>query len=93
MIELMYKDKKLAQVHLCHRELFEVIGDYIEYPIMSHYKDFFKTLVCEEGFDESLFDEDLLNAENWFLNDNGKMIEIECPAFYEEDYSIYIRYR
>ncbi len=31
---------------------------------MSQYKEFFKALICEDGFDESLFDENLLNAEN-----------------------------
>lgn len=64
MVELMYKDKKLAQVYLYHSELFETSGDYIEYSLMSEYKEFFKALICEDGFDESLFDENLLNAEN-----------------------------
>lgn len=93
MVELMYKTHKLAQIHICHSEMFEVCGDYIEYPIASEYRDFFDAIVCEEGFDESQFDDDLLNAENWFLCDDGKVIGIEIPALYEEDHSIYFRYR
>lgn len=53
MVELMYKDKKLAQVHLCHSEFFETGADYIEYPIMSKYEEFFEALICEDGFDNS----------------------------------------
>ena len=93
MVELMYKSHKLAQVYICHSELFEIYGDYVEYPIMSKYEEFFETLICEEGFDNSQFDDELLNAENWFLCDDGKMIGIECPALYKEDHSIYIRFR
>ena len=60
---------------------------------LSEYRDFFDAIVCEDGFDESQFDDDLLNAENWFLCDDGKVIGIEIPALYEEDHSIYFRYR
>ena len=51
----MYKSHKLAQVYICHSELFEIYGDYVEYPIMSKYEEFFEALICEDDFDNSPF--------------------------------------
>ena len=34
--------------------------------MMELVKDFFDALVCEDGFDEAMFDEDLLKEAHWF---------------------------
>ena len=65
---------------------------FYPYPIASEYKGFFEALVCEDGFDEAMFDEDLLNEENWFVRENGNSKGISCPAIYD-NCQIGFRYR
>ena len=66
--------------------------NFYPYPIASEYKGFFEALVCEDGFDEAMFDEDLLNEENWFVRENGNSKGISCPAIYD-NCQIGFRYR
>ncbi|MDE7204425.1 MAG: hypothetical protein K2O91_21575 [Lachnospiraceae bacterium] len=53
---------------------------------------FFKAIVCEDGFDETQFDRELMKDNNWNVKDNGNMIGIYIPAIYE-DGDISFRYR
>ena len=48
--------------------------------------------VNEDSFDESKFDSELLDDNNWSVNDNGKIVGIYIPAIYE-DGEISFRYR
>lgn len=62
-------------------------------PVISdRMQGFFEALVCEDGFDEAMFDEDLLNEENWFVRENGNSKGISCPAIYD-NCQIGFRYR
>lgn len=91
-MELIYKNKVLGKIVVTNKESFWVSGDFYAYLSAADYKDFFDALVCEDGFDESGIDEDLLNEENWFVSENGSYKGISCPAIYENN-EIAFRYR
>lgn len=92
MMELMHKNIAIGKIEITGRENFWIFGDFYPYPIASEYKGFFEALVCEDGFDEAMFDEDLLNEENWFVRENGNSKGISCPAIYD-NCQIGFRYR
>lgn len=92
MMELLYKNIVLGKIAVINSESFWISGDFYAYPSASGYKDFFDALICEDGFDESRFDEDLLNEDNWFVSENGSSKGISCPAVYENR-EIQFRYR
>lgn len=92
LIELIYKNIALGKIVILQRESFWISGDFYAYPAASAYRDFFAALVCEDGFDESRFDEDLLNEDYWFVAENGTFKGISCPAVYENR-EIQFRYR
>lgn len=92
IMELIYKNMILGKITVTGRETFWVSGDFYPYPIASKYKDFFNALVCEDGFDETMFEEDLLNENHWFVSENGSFKGISCPAVYENN-EIAFRYR
>ena len=60
--------------------------------IFYYYENFFEAIVCEDGFDKTQFDDELLNDNNWNINDNGDIIGIYIPAIYT-DGDILFRYR
>ena len=59
MMELIYKNAALGKIVVTNRETFWVSGDFYPYASASEFKDFFDALVCEDGFDEAMFDKDL----------------------------------
>ena len=83
MMELLYKNTVLGEIAATNRESFWVSGTFYPYPSASEYKKFFKAIVCEDGFDEAMFDGDLLKEEYWFVSENGSSKGISCPAVYE----------
>lgn len=92
MTELIYINIALGKIVILQRESFWISGDFYAYPAASAYRDFFNALVCEDGFDETRFDEDLLNEDHWFVSEDGTLKGISCPAVYENG-EIYFRYR
>lgn len=91
-MELMYKNIVLGKIEITERESFWISGNFYPNPEASEFKSFFDALVCEDGFDESQFDEDLLDENNWYVCENGKIIGISYPAIYD-DSEIGFRYR
>ena len=92
MMELIYKNIILGKIVVTERETFWISGDFYPYPSASEFKDFFDALVCEDGFDEARFKEDLLKEDHWFVSENGSFKGISCPAVYE-NHKITFRYR
>ena len=92
MMELIYKNVALGKLIVTNREAFWGSGEFYPYPGASEFKNFFDALVCEDGFDEAMFDEDLLKEEHWFVSENGSSKGISCPAVYE-NHEIAFRYR
>ena len=92
MMELIYKDVALGKIVVTNREAFWISGEFYPYPSASEFEDFFDALVCEDGFDEAMLDEDLLKEDHWFVSENGDSIGISCPAVYE-NHEIAFRYR
>ena len=92
VIELIYKNVALGNLVVTNRETFWISGDFYPYPSASEFKDFFDALVCEDGFDEARFKEDLLKEDHWFVSENGNSKGISCPAIYENR-KIAFRYR
>ena len=92
MMELVYKNAALGKIGVTNRETFWVSGEFYPYPSASEFKDFFDALVCEDEFDEAMFDEDLLKEDHWFVSENGSSKGISCPAVYE-NHKITFRYR
>ncbi|MCI8533192.1 MAG: hypothetical protein K2P43_15200 [Lachnospiraceae bacterium] len=92
MMELIYKNVALGKIVVTNRETFWVSGDFYPYPEASEFQDFFDALLCEDGFDEAGFDEDLLKEDHWFVSENGSFRGISCPAVYE-NCEIAFRYR
>ena len=48
-MELIYKNVALGKLVVTNRETFWVSGEFYPYPSASEFKDFFDTLVCEDG--------------------------------------------
>lgn len=92
MLELVYKNMPLGKIQIKNHEMFWISGDFYPYPEASEFKDFFDALVCEAGFDETMFDEDLLKEDNWLVSENGIFKGISYPAVYE-NCEIIFRYR
>lgn len=91
-MELLFKDNIIGYIKDIYTEDYWVHGLFKKTDKFKNYSEFFKSIVCEDGFDESKFDSELLDDDNWSVNDNGKVVGIYIPAIYE-DGDISFRYR
>lgn len=91
-MELLFKDNIIGYIKDIYTEDYWIHGLFEKTDKFKGYSEFFKGIVCEDGFDESKFDSELLDDNNWSVNDNGKGAGIYIPAIYE-DGDISFRYR
>ncbi len=91
-MELLFKDNLIGYINNIYQEDYWVHGVFKPTDQFQAYKEFFKAIVCEEGFDETKFDCEFLDDENWRINNNGDIVGIYIPAIYE-DGDISFRYR
>lgn len=91
-MELLFKKNVIGYIDIIAKENSWIYGVFIQNHNFYNYVDFFKAIVCEDGFDETQFDDELLNDNNWNINDNGDIIGICIPAIYD-DGNISFRYR
>lgn len=91
-MELLFKDNIIGYIKDIYTEDYWIHGLFEKTDKFKNYSEFFKGIVCEDGFDESKFDSELLDDNNWSVNDNGKGAGIYIPAIYE-DGDISFRYR
>lgn len=90
-MELLFKGEVLGNIVDITRENTWQYGIFKENENYKKYKEFFDSLVCEDGFDESKFDGELLNDENWTVKGEEEF-KIYIPAIYG-DGDIEFRYR
>lgn len=74
----------MEKLRLQKGKVFGFLEIFIQILKHQNLKAFFDALVCEDGFDESQFDEDLLDENNWYVCENGKIIGISYPAIYDD---------
>lgn len=91
-MELFFKDEMIGNIVDITRENNWQYGIFKENENYEKYKEFLESLVCEDGFDESKFDNELLNDENWKVKLDSEEFDIYIPAIYE-DGDIEFRYR
>lgn len=91
-MELLFKDNIIGYIKDIYTEDYWIHGLFNKTDKFKNYSEFFLGIVCEDGFDESKFDSELLDDDNWSVNDNGKVVGIYIPAIYE-DGDISFRYR
>ena len=91
-MEIRFRTEIIGQMTNPYREDYWIHGRFA--PADGYYKyfDFFEALVCEDGMDESRFDQELFNENNWFVADENGLHGIWFPAIYT-DGDISIRYR
>lgn len=91
-MKLIFKGEVLGSIINITREnslqygILKANGNYRKYI------DFFNNLVCEDGFDESKFDDELLNDANWSVICDKDEFGIYIPAIYNNE-DIEFRYR
>ncbi len=94
MIYLMFKDEIIGDISIDSMENFWVYGTYKLYENAKKFEELFKALVNEdEIFDETKFDKEFIDHDNWFINNNGKILGITIPAIYFDDKLISFRFR
>lgn len=91
-MELLFQEIVIGYIDNMSKEGFWNYGEFIPNENFKNYIDFFKAIVCEYDFDETKFDNALLEDKNWNVRDNGNIIGIYIPAIYE-DGDISFRYR
>lgn len=91
-MKLMYKEQILGCINHVYKEAYWIHGFFEKTDEFEKYEGLFKDLVCEDGFDESKYEIDILDDNNWYVTDNGKKIGICIPAIYD-DGDISFRYR
>ena len=91
-MDILFKNELIGNMSNTYNEEYWVHGDFTPYSAYYKYKNFFDALVCEEGMDETQFDRDLLDENNWFVKADEGIIGIWMPAIYE-DGDVSIRYR
>lgn len=91
-MELLFKDNIIGYIKDIYTEDYWIHGLFNKTDKFKNYSEFFKGIVNEDSFDESKFDSELLDDNNWSVNDNGKIVGIYIPAIYE-DGEISFRYR
>ncbi|MBI6871351.1 hypothetical protein [Clostridium aciditolerans] len=91
-MELLFKDTVIGTISGLNNEDSWVHGIFEANEAFNQYKEFFRAIVCEEGFEESKFNCELLNDENWSISKKGSIAGIYIPAIYE-DGDISFRYR
>ena len=94
MTYLMFKDETIGNVSIDSTENAWAYGTYELYKNGKRFEEFFFFFVNEDvDFDETRFDEEFIDDENWFINDDGKIMGITIPAIYFDDKSISFRFR
>ncbi|MDS0525032.1 hypothetical protein NNC19_05010 [Clostridium sp. SHJSY1] len=92
-MEILFKDTPIGKTIKTSGEQRWVYGEFEPYDNFEQYRELFKAIVCEDGFDLEEFDSELLDENNWFIiNENQETKGIEIPAIYE-DGDIAFRYR
>lgn len=91
-MELFFQEVVIGYIDSISKEGFWNYGIFTPNEDFKNYIDFFKAIVCECGFDETEFDNELMKDDNWYIRDNGNKIGISIPAIYE-DGDISFRYR
>lgn len=92
IMELLFKKNVIGNIDIRSKENQWVHGVFTQNDNFYHYEDFFKAIVCEDGFDEMQFDGELMKDNHWNVNDNGNIMGIYIPAIYD-DGDIFFRYR
>ena len=82
----------IGHINNIYRENNWIYGSFEANEKFECFREFFKAMVCEEGFDESEFDCEFLLDINWSVSNNGVLRGIEIPAIYD-DGEIAFRYR
>ena len=91
-MELLFKKNVIGYIDNISNEDKWFHGVFTQNDNFYYYENFFEAIVCEDGFDKTQFDDELLNYNNWNINDNGDIIGIYIPAIYT-DGDILFRYR
>ena len=91
-MELLFKKNIIGYIDNIFKEDNWIHGVFIQNDNFKNYIEFFKAIVWEAGFDETKFDNELLEDENWSVKDNESIIGIYIPAIYA-DGDISFRYR
>lgn len=91
-MELLFKESVIGNIGIISRENNWVHGVFKQNNSFCNYVDLFKAIICEDRFDETQFDGELMKDNNWNVNDNGNIKGIYIPAIYD-DGDISFRYR
>ncbi len=83
---LYYKDEKLGEIHDVSGEGMWMYGILSPYENIEIFRDLFNDLIDEDGdFDETKYDEEWLEDENWYiLDENNSKRGIIVPAVYPD---------
>ena len=83
-MELLFKKNIIGCIDVISKENNWVHGVFTQNDNFYNYAEFFKAIVCEDGFDETQFDSELMKDNNWNVKDNGNIIGIYIPAIYDD---------
>lgn len=88
----MYKEQILGHISNIYKEGCWIYGFFEKMELFNNFDELFKDLVCEDGFDETKYETDILDDHNWYISENGVKRGICLPAIYD-DGDISFRYR
>ncbi len=92
IMKILFKREIIGKMTNAYREDYWVHGNFVPDSSYFKYKKFFDAVVCEDGMDETQFDKELLDENNWFIMDKDGPKGICIPAIYDEG-DISIRFR
>lgn len=91
-MDIMFGNNVVGEIVGMYREEQWVHGNFTPSKFYYEYKEFFEAMVCEDGMDETKFDNELFDENNWFLKSEKGLQGISIPAIYS-DGDISFRYR
>ena len=91
-MELLFKNNIIGYINYLYKENYWIYGTFRANGKFEKFKEFFEALINEDGFDENKFEHELLDEKNWMIKKDGRLIDIDIPAIYD-DGEIVFRYR
>ena len=89
----MFQYEVIGKISIDSRENAWIYGTYELYKNAEKFKKLFYAITDASAFDETDYDEEWLNDENWFISDKQKRFGITIPAIYPDNKLISFRLR
>lgn len=92
-MKILFKNEVIGELDNTYREEYWVHGKFIPSDAYYKYSDFLDAIVNEDGMDETKYNKELHDENNWFIKNKDGLKGIWIPAIYSKDKEASVRYR